>query len=156
VLLTVGDSDTTALKRRMEAAGLGKRAGFIGRRRDTAEFLKMTDVYLTPFGRPAAAGTLAAMTAGRPIIAMAGDGNDPQSPAALIGDEHVSRDPAAYAERVGRMIRDPQLRTKAGDANRQRAAERFSAEQTVRALESLCRSLLTPLIASHPQHAQAA
>lgn len=142
VLLTTGDADTTALKRRLETAGLGKRAGFTGRRKDTAEFLKMADVYVTPFGRPSAAGTLAAMAAGRAIVALAGDDHDPQSPANLIGEENVAVDAAAYADKVSRLIRDPARRQQLGESLKARAAERFTAEQTVRALESLCRSLV--------------
>lgn len=156
VLLTTGDTDTTALKRRLETAGLAKRAGFVGRRKDTAELLKMADVYLTPFGRPGAHGTLAAMTAGRPVVALPGDNFDPQAASVLIGDEHVSPDAASYADRVGRFVRDPAMRAKAGEANKQRAAERFTAEQTVRALEGLCRSLRTVPAVTHVPQAQAA
>ncbi|MDB5326569.1 MAG: hypothetical protein JWM57_2138 [Phycisphaerales bacterium] len=142
VLLTTGDADTTALKRRFEAAGLSKRVGFTGRRKDVAEFLKMADIYLTPFGRPAAAGTLAAMAAGKPVVALAGETNDPQAAGHLIGEEHAAHDAAGYADRVGRLIRDAGIRAKFGEHLKQRAAERFTAEQSVRALEGLCRSML--------------
>ena len=150
VLLTAGDADTTPIKRKLEAAGLAKRAGFTGRRRDLPEFLKMADIYVTPFGRPAAFGTLAAMAAGKPVVSLPGDAGDPQSPAAMIGDEHVSPDIAAYAERADRLIRDPQLRTRTGDAMRQAVAERFPAERTVRVLEAMCRALASDTPAMPP------
>ena len=146
VLLTTGDADTAALKRRLDGAGLGKRAGFTGRRKDVTEFLQLADVYLTPLGRPSAAGLLSAMIAGRCAVAVAGDGNDPHRPAAVLGDDYAVPDAAAYADRVGRLIRDPQARQRAGDANKTKAAAQHAMEQTVQALESLCRSLLEPRV----------
>ena len=150
VLLTAGDADTTSLKRKLEAAGLGKRAGFTGRRRDLPEFLKMADIYVTPFGRPAAFGTLAAMAAGKPVVSLPGDAQDPQCPAAMIGEEFVSPDIAAYAERTDRLIRDPQLRTRTGEAMRARVAEHFPAERTVRVVEAMCRALVSDAPAIPP------
>ncbi|MGC4030302.1 MAG: glycosyltransferase [Tepidisphaeraceae bacterium] len=140
VLLTAGCADTSELKRRLDAAGLGKRAGFTGRRRELAEFVKMSDVYLVPFGRTGATGLLAAITAHKPVVALPGDG-DPQSPAGLLDGDAICIDAAAYIDRAGRLIRDPQLRARAADASRH-AAARGTADQSVRAIESLCRSLI--------------
>ncbi|HEY0009838.1 MAG TPA: glycosyltransferase, partial [Tepidisphaeraceae bacterium] len=142
VLLVAGENDGGTLKRRLDAAGLGKRVGFAGKRKDICEFLRMADVYLTPFPRCTATGTLAAMAAGRAVVALAGDAEDPQSPVSILGEEFVSEDTGSYLDRVGRLVRDPALRAKTGEEMKSRAIETFGFEHTAAAIEQICRDLL--------------
>jgi predicted O-linked N-acetylglucosamine transferase (SPINDLY family) len=155
VLLVSGDADTSAIKRRLESAGLGKRVGFTGKRKDGGEFLRMSDIYLAPFPRAATSATLAAMSAGRPVVAMAGQMDDPQRAQAILGDEPVASSVANYVEQVGRLIREPALRHKSGETLKARATEHYAFEKTARAIEKLCRDLLNPA-QPETQHAQAA
>lgn len=144
VLLIAGDVEQAPVKRRLESAGLGKRVGFAGKRRELADFLRMADVYLTPFPGAGTTGMLAAMNASRAIVALAGEDSDPQRAQTIVGEEHVATDARAYADRVAKLIRDPQLRTRTGEQLRERAVATFGYEQTARTLERICRGLITP------------
>jgi glycosyltransferase involved in cell wall biosynthesis len=141
VWLVAGEADTSGLKRRLDAAGLGKRCGFAGKRKDVTEFLKMADVYVAPFGQSNTSGILAAMAAGRAVVASAGDAGEPQRPQALIGDDAVAHDTVDYAEKISKLLRDPVLRNKAGDDLKARV-KGYSLDHTARAIEKLCRDLL--------------
>lgn len=143
VLLIAGEADQSQVKRRLETAGLAKRVGFAGKRKDLAEFLRLADVYLVPFPTHNVSGTLSAMSAGRAIVAMTGDRDDPQRPDDMIGQEHVASDLPEYLDRVAKLVRDPGLRSQAGDVLKARAAAQFGYEQTARSIEQLCRNLLS-------------
>jgi predicted O-linked N-acetylglucosamine transferase (SPINDLY family) len=149
VLLVAGEADTAALKRRLDAAGLGKRCGFAGKRKDVTEFLKMADVYVAPIGQPNTAGILAAMAAGRAVVATAGEAGEPQRPQAFIGDDAVAHDQSDYVEKVGKLLRDPALRAKAGEDLKSRV-KNYSLDQTAKAIEKLCRDLLETAGAEAP------
>lgn len=144
VLLTAGEGDVAPMKRRLESAGLSKRAGFVGKRKDLVDFLRMADVFVAPFPKSTSAGVLSAMAAGRAVVAMAGDKSDPHSAQAFVGDENATSDPVAYVERVGKLARDANLRAQIGEALKQRVAGQFTVEQTARTIEALCRSLVEP------------
>lgn len=142
VLLTAGEGDMTPMKRRLESAGLSKRAGFVGKRKDLVEFLRMADVFVAPFPKSTSAGVLSAMGAGRAVVAMAGEPSDPHRAQTFVGDEHAMSDSIAYVERVGKLVRDANLRNQIGESLKQRVAGQFTIEQTAKAIESLCRSLV--------------
>lgn len=150
VLLIAGEVDQAPVKRRLESAGLGKRVGFAGKRRELADFLRMADVYLTPFPNAGTTGMLAAMNAGRAIVALAGEESDPHRTQSIVTDEHVAPDARAYADRIAKLIRDPQLRTRTGEQLRERAVATFGYEQTARTLERICRGLVTPQNTEQP------
>ena len=143
VLLVAGDSDTAALKRRMDAAGLGKRCGIAGKRKDLVEFVKMADVYLAPMGSANTAGILAAMAAGRPVVAMAGGADESQRAQAFVGEAAVAVDVADYLDKTNRLLRDATARAMAGEQLKQ-AAQKFSLEMTAKAVEKICRDLAKP------------
>ena len=142
VLLVAGDGDTAPIKRRLEAAGLGKRAGFTGKRKDMSEFLRVADVFLAAVPRASAAGVLAAMNAGRPVVALAGDPADPQNAAAILGDGVVAADLGDYLSKAADFIRDPVLRQKIGGVMKLRVAEGFAMKQSVAALIEHCQSMV--------------
>jgi len=152
VLLVAGEADQAVVKRRLDSAGLSKRVGFAGKRKDLADFLRMADVYLAPFPRNAVAGTLAAMSAGRSIVAMSGAPDDSQRAENLIGAELTVQNLPSYVDRAATLIRDPNLRNQTGETLKARAGGQFGYEHTARAIEAICRGLLQP-----PQeHRQAA
>jgi predicted O-linked N-acetylglucosamine transferase (SPINDLY family) len=139
VLLVAGDADQQQVRRRLDSAGLSKRVGFAGKRKDLADFLRMADIYLAGFPRH----NMSALSAGRAVAAMAGESSDPQCAQHVVGDEHVVSDVPAYVDRVGKLIRDPALRNQAGESGKNRAAAQFGYEHTARALEQICRNLLS-------------
>jgi predicted O-linked N-acetylglucosamine transferase (SPINDLY family) len=156
VLLVAGDAETAPMKRRMDSAGLGKRCGFTGPRRDLPEFLKMADVILTPFPQACATDIVQAMASGRAVVAMGNSAASAHDPAMLLDtSESVATDVLNYAELAGRFIREPALRTHVGQRLRQRATEVYSIQQTVKSIEAICRASLEKPTAAVP-FAQAA
>ena len=148
VYLLIGDTSpeaTAKLKRTFEAAGVGKRVGYAGRRRDMPGFLRIADVYLAP-ATSSPAGLLQAMSVGRPVVAAhvpdAPHGTDPA--AAYVGPEACvcGGDPHAYVERVSKLIRDGSYRQKLGKILADRAAKHYSFAETARQIEATCDELI--------------
>ena len=52
------------------------------------------------------------------------------------------RDPAALAERIERLARDPHLRTRMGEAGRERVLEHFTLDKQIDRFEELYRHLM--------------
>ncbi len=142
VLLVIGETDATLIKRRFDSAGLSKRIGFVGKRKDLAEFLRMADLYLTPFVSPSIPSMLAAMSAGRAVVALQGHPADPQRAEELLGNDQTVADAPAYLDRISRLVREPTIRNETGELFKARAASQFSYETTARSLEQLCRNLM--------------
>ncbi|MEM8875121.1 MAG: glycosyltransferase, partial [Planctomycetota bacterium] len=109
VFLLIGGGDFGWQKKRFEAAGVAKRVGYTGKRRDLPGFLKIADVYLAEFPSASATGVLQAMSVEKPVVALQwGDSPEHSTAAALVGSEATinGRDTAAYIERVCKFIRD--------------------------------------------------
>ena len=147
VYLLVGGGDATGIRKRFEAAGVGKRVGYAGKRRDLPGFLRMADVYVGEFPEASPAGVLQAMSMGLATVAVACD----DSPAQIVACEFVGSEATiqesgaeAFAERVGRLVRDGAYRQQQGLAMRRRVEQHFSYEQTARGIEGLCAALLSP------------
>ncbi len=145
IYLVVGDGELTWQKRKFESAGVAKRVGYAGKRRDMPGFLRIADIYLAEYPAAGSQGVLMAMSVERPVIAMkCGDEAEQSQAATLVGSEGVilGKDPAAYIERVGKMIRDAGYREKLGKMMRTRVEQHFSFAQTARHLEQLCDQLI--------------
>jgi glycosyltransferase involved in cell wall biosynthesis len=85
------------------------------------------------------------MSVERPVVAVRwGDAIEQSQAADLVGSECTisGRDPAAYIERVSKLIREPQYRAKLGRTMRQRVEEHFAFTQTARQLEQLAEQLI--------------
>jgi len=145
VYLLIGDGELAWQKRKFESAGVGKRVGYAGRRKDLPGFLRIADLYLAEFPSSGAAGVLQAMAVEKPIVAMRwGESADQSQAAAFAGSECTitGRDTAAYIERVSKIIREPAYRTKLGKAMRSRIEQHFGFNQTARHFEQLCDQLI--------------
>lgn len=145
VYLIVGAGDASAVRRRFDAGGVGKRVGYAGRRRDLTAFLKMADVYLCPFagqsGHPASpAQTLTAMGAGLPVLAL-GSSED-ASASEPIGAEAMAGDVESWLDRAASLIRDGASRRRIGQQMRRRVEEHYSYTQTADAMERMMIALL--------------
>ena len=145
IYLAIGEGEAAWQKRKFESAGVGKRVGFAGKRRDLPGFLRIADVYLAEFPTAGAAGVLQAMAVERAIVAMKWGEQAAQAQAAtLVGSDAaiVGRDIKAFVERVGKLIREPSARQKLGKAMQARAEQHFSFAQTAKHLEQLCEQVL--------------
>lgn len=145
IYLLVGDGDLAWQKRKFESAGVGKRVGYAGRRKDLPGFLRIADMYLAEFPSASATGVLQAMAVDRPVVAMRwGDGADQSQAATFVGSEGAisGRDTGAYIERVSKLIREPAYRTKLGKTMRARVEQHFAFGQTARHLEQLIDHLI--------------
>lgn len=126
------------LARRIAELDLGARARLLGRREDPGDLLAGADVFVLP-ARAEGLGVAAleAMAARRPVVASRVGGL-----AEAVVDERTgllvpADDPAALALALERVIRDPSLRARLGDAGPARVAEGFLPDQMVASYERL-------------------
>ena len=128
--------------------GLSGSVQFLGFRQDVPDLLNACDVVVVPSRREGlGVCVLEAMAAGQPVVASAVGG----IPFALRDDKEglcvPSDDPAALADALGRVVRDPDLRRRLAAAGRRRIDARFRPDAMVAAYESLydevlCRSAI--------------
>jgi len=155
VYLLVGPGELAWQKRKFESAGLAKRIGYAGPRRDLPGFLRLADLYLPPFSaaadadtrRSAFEATLQAMAVERCVLAYRtqwGEELEDSPSAHLAGPEATvtSPEPAAFVQRASQLVREPAERQRIARVLRQRAKQEFSFERTVRQIEALCSELL--------------
>ena len=145
VYLLIGEGELAWQKRKFESAGVAKRIGYAGRRRDLPGFLRIADIYLAEFPGSGASGVLQAMAVEKPVVAMRwGDLAEQSQAAAFVGSECTitGRDTGAYIERVSKIIREPGYRQKLGKTMRQRIEQHFGFNQTARHLEQLIDQLI--------------
>ncbi|REK12441.1 MAG: glycosyltransferase [Planctomycetota bacterium] len=133
-------------RRNLEATatqlGLAGRVHFVGYRQDVPQILASSELVIVPsLWEGMSNVVLQAMAAGKPIVATRVEGVDEQlGPQAER--QTVERESAAFAERAIALLADESGRRALGEANRRRAAERFSLEAMVGAYERLYSSLL--------------
>jgi predicted O-linked N-acetylglucosamine transferase (SPINDLY family) len=145
VYLLIGDGELAWQKRKFESAGVAKRVGYAGRRKDLPGFLRIADIYLAEFPSGSAAGVLQAMAVEKPVVALRwGESAEQSQAASFAGSECsiASRDQSAYIERVSKIIREPAYRQKLGRTMRSRIEQHFGFNQTARHLEEICDQLI--------------
>lgn len=145
IYLLIGEGELAWQKRKFESAGVAKRVGYAGRRRDLPGFLRIADLYLAEFPASSAMGVLQAMSVERPVVAMRwGEEIEQSQAAAFVGSECTisGRDANAYVERVSKIIREPGYRQKLGKTMRSRVEQHFAYTQTARHIEQLCDQLI--------------
>ena len=132
VYLVVGDGEFASQKRRFEAAGVSKRVGYTGKRKDFADFLRIADIYVAQFPSTSLSGILAAMSVAKPVVGM--QWNDPVS--RWIGSDNTvqARDTSAYIERTTALINSAEEREILGQTLRQDVEQRFNFTHTASAL----------------------
>jgi glycosyltransferase involved in cell wall biosynthesis len=145
IFLLVGEGDLAWQKRKFESAGVGKRVGYAGKRKDLPGFLRIADIYLAEFPVSSPAGVLGAMSVSKPVVAMRwGESAEQSQAAAFAGSECTitGRDSGAFIERVSKIIREPAYRTKLGKSMRARVEQHFGFNQTARHLEQVVDQLI--------------
>ena len=117
---------------------------FAGVRRDIREWLPHFDLFvLSSDWEGVSLALLEAMSAGLPVIATA-VGGTPE----IVLDEDSGilippRDPGSLAESINRLCSDQELMDRLAQSGRQRIADHFTIEETVRQFDLDYRSLLT-------------
>jgi glycosyltransferase involved in cell wall biosynthesis len=132
-----------ALERRARALGLAQRVHFLGWRSDASDLLAACDVFVLP-SRLEGLGVAAleAMAAARPVVASAVGGLADAVVHERTGLLVPPDDPGALGAALARLLEDPSLRKRLGDAGPARVREKYSAEQMVDAYEALYAEVL--------------
>jgi glycosyltransferase involved in cell wall biosynthesis len=127
-----------ALVARTEARQVRRAFTFLGHRNDVAARLAAADIFVLPSRSEAFPNAvLEAMAAGLPIVASGVGGI-----CELIDDGRTgllvpAGDPRALADRLGRLMGDPALADRLGEAARVEARARYSFDRMVAAFDSL-------------------
>ena len=130
-LRIAGDGpDRPALGAEIDRLGLGEHVELLGTRDDVPDLLAGSDVFvLSSDSEGLPMSVLEAMAAGLPVVASA-VGGVPE----LVRDGETGalvrpRDSAALAGAIRRIVSDPALLDRLGDAGRQRVEQQFSLER---------------------------
>ncbi len=135
--LVVGDGELDA-ELRAEAGGLelGERMIFTGYREDVPALLQATDILaITSLSEGSPLNLFEAMAAGCSVVATRVGGIPELLEHERTGLVVRPADPEAIADGLLRLVRDPVLRERLGEAARTEAACRFDVRHTVRAFE---------------------
>ena len=131
--LETGGAYRDLLEREAQRAGLAERVVFAGYRADVPAVLDEVDVVVLPSwveGMPLV--LLEAMAHRRPVVATTVGG----TPEVVVDGETgllvPPRDPRALADAIRRLVDDPELATRMGEAGYERVRERFSVEAMTR------------------------
>ncbi len=131
VYLVSGEGETAPIRSLFEEAGVSKRVGFANSLKDPAAFISMADLYVAEFPRNSRDGILHAMSAGKPVMVLAGD-YDAAGNARFVGTPHaVVGSTATMLDRCSAMLRDRQLRAVVGSNLKRRAIEKFGMRNTI-------------------------
>jgi glycosyltransferase involved in cell wall biosynthesis len=139
----VGYAD--GLYRRASALGLADRVTFLGARTDVPEILSALDVLVhcpttpEPLGRVLAE----AMAVGRPVVAARGGGVPEVVQDGVTGVLVEPGSVAGFASAVTRLLENPGLRERLGNAGRQSAETRFGTAAHVTAVLEAYRGITT-------------
>jgi len=139
----VGDGPLRAdVEARVVASGLAERVHLTGLRRDVADLMHSFDVFaLTSLWEGLPRVLPQAMAAGLPIVATAVDGNAEAVADGINGFLTPPGDPQAMAIALLRLLEDPTLASRFGEAGQARADE-FSAQKMIRDIAALYEALL--------------
>ncbi|MBX6423451.1 glycosyltransferase family 4 protein [Thermosulfurimonas sp. F29] len=117
-----------------------------GFQEDVRPWLAAADIYVLPSYREGLpVSVLEAMACGLPVVTTDVAGCRETVEPGVNGFLVPPRDGRALAEAIGRLVRDPVLRRRMGEASRRKAEEEFSLDKVVQAHLELYNGLLTEL-----------
>jgi glycosyltransferase involved in cell wall biosynthesis len=138
VLLVGEGRQQEALRRQVRELGLQSTVRFLGTRRDLPEIFRALDLFVQPSlweGLPLA--LLKAMGAGLPVVATRVSGSQEVIEDGVNGCLVAPADPAALAQVILELARQPAARRRLGAAARRTVAENYSLEAMLQRLEEL-------------------
>jgi glycosyltransferase involved in cell wall biosynthesis len=152
-LLIVGEDDPRAnpgggsyraeLGQRIAALGLERSVVFTGFRTDVARLIATSDVFCQPSAEePFGMVYLEAMAMKRPVVAYASGGAPEVVSDGETGLLVPRGDTAALAQVLLRLIRDPELRRRLGEAGRERVERMFRPEASAAAMLDVYRTVV--------------
>jgi glycosyltransferase involved in cell wall biosynthesis len=132
------------LKQQVVTLGLQNRVIFTGFRLDVPKILSSLSVSVLPSisGEGLSNSLLESMAAAVPVVATNVGGNPEVVVHGETGLLVPSKDPAALAEAICRVLLTPGLRQRFGQAGRRRVLDHFSNERMIRTVERLYGELL--------------
>lgn len=133
-----------------EAAGVADRVRFTGRRArsELRDYYCAADVFVTtPWYEPFGITPLEAMACGRPVIGSAVGGIAHTVVDGVTGFLVPPRDPAALADRLARLQREPELARSLGRAGMRRVRSEFTWKQVAGALAAVYETVRLPEVA---------
>lgn len=142
--LVVGDgSEKKALEKQAERLGIERKVIFTGFRTDTPQILPELSISVLPSLTEGLSNTLLeSMAAGVPVVATNVGGNPEIVVDGKTGMLVPARHSASMARAMCELLENPQLAETMGRAGKQRVADHFSVDQTVRQTEDLYADLL--------------
>jgi glycosyltransferase involved in cell wall biosynthesis len=127
---------------RVQSLGLDAHFRFLGFRPDAPALIPLFDVVAVPSHvEPLGNATLEAMAAGRPVVGARVGGIPEMVVEGETGLLVPPKAPAELADALGRLIADPALRARLGEAGADRARSTFSLEAHVARLEEIYSTL---------------
>jgi glycosyltransferase involved in cell wall biosynthesis len=140
-----------SLEQQVAQAGIAEQVRFLGVRRDVPQLLAAVDAFaLTSVSEAASLTVLEAMASRLPVVVTAVGGNPEMVRDGIDGDLVPRGDDAACAEALARLLADPALGRKRGEAGRERVEERYRLADTIERYHQLYRRLAGQL-ASPPR-----
>ncbi len=129
--LFAGAGNVKAIRPFLHSEGVLPRVRFLGHVGDVAPLLGAIDVYLDSFPHSGRRSVIEAMGAGKPVVVLRFPPDSPyNSGAELVGvRELIAPGEADYIEIADRLLRDPALRRKQGDAMLNRFRSEFRPER---------------------------
>jgi glycosyltransferase involved in cell wall biosynthesis len=140
----VGDGpEEQALRRQAQELGIAERVVFTGYRRDVERMFAMADVVvLTSLWEGLPRVLVQAAAAGRPAISFACDGAREVIEDDGNGWVVPMRDVAEVTDRMQRLVSDPELRRRMGEAGRAKVNDTWTVSAMVDQIDELYRRLL--------------
>ena len=133
-LVCVGEGALRSeIEQQTRASGLQESVRFVGYQSNSADWLALTDFTVLPShfeGLPIAA--IESLAMGKTMVATRVDGTPEVVVDGKTGLTVPPGDPAALAEAICRLLRDPELRQRLGQAGRDWVRRCFSQEEQVR------------------------
>ncbi len=149
-LLVAGDGpERAALEQQARGLGLAEEVTFLGHRPDKADLLGACDVFVMPSRREGlGVAALEALASARPVVA-----SDIGGLADTVLDEKCGLlvppgDPEALASALARLLNDPALLTRLGEAGPARVDDGFRSDQMIDAYVALYQEVLAEAAAA--------
>jgi glycosyltransferase involved in cell wall biosynthesis len=134
----------SSLKELSRQLGVAEKSFFLGRCEQIAELLSVSNVcLLTSTAEGFSNAILEYMAAARPVVATNVGGASEAVVDGVTGYLVDSGDDKTMAERIIRLLREPELARSVGEAGRMRVEQEFSTTSLLHNVESLYDSLLT-------------